>query len=94
MKYIAKADGWFKEGTEVKFIDFILCGPENDVGLFSGIRVSEGEGIHKIGEEYLDEEVCPLDEFEEVTKSIPNRLLRRYGFLHLPKRLQIGRAHV
>ena len=53
MKYIAKANTWFDEGTEVRLIDRY----SEEFGLFIGM---------KDGKE--DEEVCRFDEFEEVVK--------------------------
>ena len=57
MRYIAKKDTWFDEGTEVKLIfDYrkVKRHPDDDDwGLFSGIR--DGRP---------DEEVCSLDEFD------------------------------
>ena len=65
-KYIAKHNTWFKEGTEAKLIDDY----ENDMGLFEGVRICENpkaEGKwHNIGDEYQDQEVCFLDEFEVI----------------------------
>ena len=50
-KYIAKPDTWFDEGTEVEHIAVF----DQNWGLFRGLK----EGC-------LDEETCPLDEFEIV----------------------------
>ncbi len=60
--YTAKPDTWFNEGKECELIaDF-----ENGSGLFAGFRTCENpesEGRHSIGDVYLDEEVCGMDEF-------------------------------
>lgn len=62
MKYIAKPDSWFKEGTEVELI--ADCGKLG--GIFKGVRISEGPPeMAPYDEEYVDEELCPWDEFEE-----------------------------
>lgn len=69
-KFIVKPDEWFKSGTEAKLIeDFTDYRDGRAVdrcpyGLFEGIRVSEGEGIHLAGVEYLDQEMCTFDEFD------------------------------
>ena len=65
MKYIAKPNTWFKEGTECK----LIC-PYNDEGtigaIFSGVRVCENPESEKeeLGKEYEDEEGCSYSEFE------------------------------
>ncbi len=60
MKYIAKADTWFDEGTEaIPIIDFVDAYDDwemtklNPFSLFRGIRNGE-----------VDEEICTIDEFE------------------------------
>ncbi len=54
MKYIAKKDAWFDEGTEVK----LLCEP-----FFMGV-LAEGFRNGKI-----DEELCGMDEFEIIEET-------------------------
>jgi hypothetical protein len=70
IKYIAKPDTWFKEGTEAKLIDdYRLEDPSLDFGLFEGIKICENpkSESHKIvGEEYQDQEICFFEEFEEI----------------------------
>ena len=65
---IAKPGTWFKAGTHVELIDDYR--PHFDCGLFRGVRVCEdlkAEGEHHaVGDEYVDEEVCYWDEFDEV----------------------------
>lgn len=62
-KYIAKPDTWFIEGTQCTLITD--CRPQLNIGIFSGMRVSEGmPELHPVGEIYEDEEVCSFDEFE------------------------------
>jgi hypothetical protein len=62
-KYIAKSDSWFKGGSECRLVaDCEWMG-----GIFEGIRISEGPPeITPEGLEYLDQELCPWDEFEVV----------------------------
>lgn len=63
MKYIAKKDTWFDEGTECELL--IDGRPFANLGIFKGIRTSEGTPeLHPVGEKYLDEEDCSFDEFE------------------------------
>jgi len=68
MKFIAKKDTWFKEGTEAKLIDYYYTADDGDqVGLFQGIRVCEhppAEANFPIGSERDDQEVCCYSEFE------------------------------
>lgn len=65
MIFIAKEDSWFKSGTEVKIVDnSIVEDAYSKCALFEGIRISEGEGIHPSGVEYLDKEMCPFEEFD------------------------------
>jgi hypothetical protein len=56
MKYIAKPNTWFDEGTEIELVDDYgkdkRC-PMPGVGLFCGLKNG-----------HLDEEVCTFDEFE------------------------------
>lgn len=65
-KYVAKPDTWYDEGTSVKLIDDY----GNGTGLFRGVRTcknpaSEGKN-KKVGQKYLDEEVCLFEEFNKV----------------------------
>lgn len=63
MKYIAKPDTWFDDGTEAKLIEYLYTSskqwidgeeyPGCDCGLFEGI--CEGK---------IDQEICGYDEFE------------------------------
>jgi len=64
MKYISKGD-WFKKGTEVKCIDLYTSDGYN-AGLFKGIRICDSPKSEnkKLGEEYIDEEFCSIDEFD------------------------------
>lgn len=59
MRYKAKPDTWFDEGTTVKLVDDYRDGrrdtPFGEAGLFRGYK--DGK---------LDEEICPFDEFEIV----------------------------
>lgn len=62
IKYIAKPDEWFDEGTEVKLIDdyrsssaMYFGGASMNAGLFEGLR--DGK---------VDQEVCSFDEFLEI----------------------------
>lgn len=71
MMYIAKADSWFKEGTVVNVVDNCVW-PELGFGLFEGITVLDESKIASgqkgnIGDEILDQELCPLDEFNILT---------------------------
>lgn len=64
-KYIAKKDTWFVEGSLCTCLSEMYEG----AGLFLGARIcqnpdSEG-GVPK-GTLYVDEEVCPYEEFDEV----------------------------
>lgn len=64
-KYIAKPDTWFIEGTECELVTD--CRPQMSIGIFSGVRKSEGSPeLHPEGEEYMDEEGCNFDEFEVI----------------------------
>jgi hypothetical protein len=60
------SDGtWFKKGSMVKLVTKI----SDELGIFSGMRVCENESEgHLVGTEYLDEETCGFDEFEEVNE--------------------------
>lgn len=68
MKYIAKPDTWFDEGSEVILIaDYREPDKEfvYNAGLFEGWRTCEvpnSEG-RKLGEKYRDQEDCGFDEF-------------------------------
>lgn len=60
IKYVAKPDEWFDEGTEVKLIDdyradssMYFGGPSMNAGLFEGLK--DGK---------VDQEVCSFDEFD------------------------------
>lgn len=76
VKLIAKPNTWFKEGTEVFHYDeykkLIPLSEFNewkksDMILCRGIRVCENpisENRTKVGEEYIDGELCGIDEFE------------------------------
>lgn len=62
-KYIAKPNTWFDAGTECELL--VDCRPQMTIGIFRGIRTSEGlPEQHPIGEKYIDEEDCSFDEFE------------------------------
>lgn len=60
----AKKDAWFNEGTIVNCIDDYR--PDIDAGLFEGYRTCQDEASEnkKLGEVYLDQEMCDWDEFE------------------------------
>jgi hypothetical protein len=66
--YIPKKDTWFKENQLV----VLLNDYGNGTGLFLGYRVCENpdsEGSWKrIGEEYLDEEMCLFEEFNIIER--------------------------
>lgn len=69
VRYIAKPDTWFKAGTEARLLDDCSMPGAQPMGLFYGLRVCEipgAEGGRTLGEEYMDEEICTFDEFEEV----------------------------
>ena len=62
MKYISRGT-WFDEGEE--------CTPiwiDEGIGLFKGYRTCQNPDAeaHPLGERYFDEEMCSLDEFDEV----------------------------
>ncbi len=60
--YTAKPDTWFNEGKECELIVDL----KNGSGIFSGFRTCENsrsEGRHSVGDVYLDEELCTMDEF-------------------------------
>jgi len=72
-KYIAKADSWFKEGTEVKLVEDYRGDNFASIGLFEGIFVIDEEkwlkvkqhwNNNKVGDEVIDREVCNFDEFD------------------------------
>lgn len=62
-KYIAKPDTWFDAGTEC---ELLADGrPQTNLGIFKGIRTSQGSPeLHPVGEKYEDEEGCSFEEFE------------------------------
>ena len=77
MKYIAKKDTWFKEGTECKLIEDYRDENENlaggNSGLFEGVFVIDEEKWlkvktkwknNKVGDEVDDTEVCNFNEFD------------------------------
>lgn len=60
-----RGEGYDKEVHEPD--DDILSKKENYFGLFEGTRISNSSNeLHKKDEEYLDEEVCSLEEFEVI----------------------------
>jgi len=66
-KYIAKKDTWFKEGTEVKFEEYLYTSSDGiKCGLFRGIRICENAKSENrtLGIEYEDGEICSYDEFD------------------------------
>jgi hypothetical protein len=71
VKLIAKPNTWYKEGTEVfnyegEEFDYYeyLEGKLNGMLLCRGVRICEHESeLHEIGEEYIDGEYCPIEEF-------------------------------
>jgi len=64
MKYIAKKDTWFEEGTEVTPIEYDHKDPF-PIGIFEGWRICENpiRELHALGERYRDQEDCNIDEF-------------------------------
>ena len=62
-KFIAKPNTWFDEGTEVILTTQIN---EDGLGIFRGIRTCKNPKSEnrKLGEKYVDEELCSFDEFE------------------------------
>lgn len=68
MKYRAKPDTWFDEGT---LCELIADGrPQWNSGIFTGIRTSKGSPeLHPKGEKYEDEELCSFDEFEVIDET-------------------------
>ena len=69
MKYIAKSDTWFVEGTVVELINDYRTGePSWNMGLFLGLRRCENPESENrpLGEEHMDEEICNFDEFDMV----------------------------
>ena len=63
-KYIAKPNTWFKEGTEVKLIEYLhVDGNGNKYGLFEGIHIDNNKN------DTISTEVCAYDEFEIITSS-------------------------
>jgi hypothetical protein len=64
--FIAKPDTWYKEYTSA---EIVADGrPQMNSAVFRGIRVCDGlhNELHKLGEEYIDEELCSFEEFIEV----------------------------
>lgn len=59
MKYIAKIDTWYDQGTEVELLDDFR--PLVDSGIFCGYRKGK-----------LDEEICSFGEFEIVEEEESN----------------------
>ena len=53
--FIAKANTWFKQGTEVKYICGSLSTTKFNSGIFRGIRRKDDKE---------DEEMCTFDEFK------------------------------
>ncbi len=77
MKYIAKKDTWFKEGTEVKLIEDYRDQNYPEIGLFEGIFVIDDKkwltvkqkwNNNRVGDEVIDREICNFDELEVVYK--------------------------
>lgn len=68
VSYIAKPDGWFDTGTEVKLIDdyrnndSMFYHKSLNAGLFEGFR----NGL-------LDQEVCDFDEFEVIEENLQEK---------------------
>ena len=56
MRYFAKPETWFVEGTEVEFLEDLR--PFMEAGIFCGIREEYDGTIHE------DEEICGFGEFE------------------------------
>jgi hypothetical protein len=67
IKYISNGD-WFDKGTEVKLIDDYRKDRQSpgNIGLFYGWKTCTNPKSEnrKLGERYMDEEVCNFDEFE------------------------------
>lgn len=63
MKFIAKKDTWFDEGTEAKLLTDCGEWPFKGDGIFEGIRNGE-----------IDEELCGYDEFEIVKEESDEKL--------------------
>jgi len=61
-KFISKGE-WFDKDTEVTPIWI-----DEDIGLFKGLRtcINPKSEAHLLGEQYEDEEMCGLDEFEVI----------------------------
>lgn len=60
------SDGtWFKYGTECQCINCWQMGDGEWVGVFKGRRICKNPKSERreYGEEYIDEELCPFDEF-------------------------------
>lgn len=74
MRYFAKPDTWFKEGTECFLVDDYrhLDTPSFNCGLFRGTYIVDDSGYdqsywwgkgYKVGDEVEMNEVCSFDEF-------------------------------
>lgn len=66
-KYISKGE-YFKKDVECELVSELI---DDCMGIFKGVRVcpfEEEAKCHnvKIGDEYIDEELCGLDEFEVI----------------------------
>jgi len=60
------SDGtWFDEGTEAECLSYWDTGTFDYVGIFKGIRTCKNPKSEnkKLGEKYIDEELCTFDEF-------------------------------
>lgn len=66
MKFIAKKDTWFDEGTEAKLLTDCGGGFFNGNGIFEGIRNGK-----------VDEELCGYEEFK-IVKENPDEKLPEY----------------
>ena len=76
IKYISKGT-WFDEGEECRVIHLY-----DGFGLFEGYRTCQNpkSESRELGEKYLDQELCSLDEFEIVEdKEEADRSEMRYG---------------
>lgn len=63
MKYISNGT-WFDKDTEAELKYW--CDKEHTIGLFKGYRTCQNpkSEAYPLGETYLDEELCSIDEFE------------------------------
>lgn len=60
-KYIAKPNTWFKEGTEVRLIEYLICDKDGiKYGTFEGVRDGVNDGV---SDGVRESEVCSYDEF-------------------------------